>query len=452
MPASPLGSRWLSRLALDRPESRAWAMYDWANSAFMTTVVTAVFPIYFLALAKDLGKDLAQQRYALATTAALVVSAIIAPILGSIADFRAWKKRLLAIFVLLGALSTAALFRAYPGDWGYALICFGLANVGAAASVAFYDSLLPHVAGPGEMDRLSTSGYALGYLGGGICLLLNLAWIKKPGWFGLPSGEDLSAAQETLPARLALLSVAIWWVVFTIPLLRRVPEPRRMLEPDEKPGMSMLRVSFQRLGETLTELRRYRQAFLMLLAFLLYNDGIATIIRMAALYATAKELPGAVVIGTIVAVQFVGVPFAFAFGGLARHVGAKRLVLFGIGVYCGISFLAYFMTSSVHFVLLGLLLAAVQGGTQALSRSLFASLIPPHKSGEFFAFFGVGEKFAGILGPLLYGLVIAWTGSYQIAILSVLPFFVIGAILLLRVDVEAGRAAAAEAESQVRPV
>jgi UMF1 family MFS transporter len=447
-----VSTSWLRRFALDRPEARAWALYDWANSAFWTTVITAVFPIYFLELARELGPDAAQERFARATTLALVVSALIAPVLGALADFRALKKRLLALFGALGALSTGALFFALPGEWPYALACFGLANVGAAASLAFYDALLPHVARPDEMDRLSASGYALGYLGGGLCLALNLAWIKRPDWFGLPSGEGLTAAQATLPVRLAFLFVALWWLGFTLPLLRWVREPPRLLESDEQPGAAVLRVSFQRLGETLRELRRYRQAFLMLVAFLVYNDGIVTIIRMAAMYASAKQLGDGTVIGTILAVQFVGIPCAFAFGALAPRFGAKRLVLFGLLVYCGISLLAFFMESALHFVLLGALVGLVQGGTQALSRSLFASLIPPHKSGEFFAFFGVGEKFAGVLGPLLYGAVITWTGSAQNAILSVIPFFVAGGLLLLRVDQEAGRAAVREAERDVRAV
>lgn len=440
----------MRRFALDRPEARAWALYDWANSAFWTTVITAVFPVYYMELARELGKDEAQRQFAQATTLALVASALIAPVLGALADFRALKKTLLAAFGAFGAMSTGALFFALPGDWEYALVCFGLANVGAAASLAFYDALLPHVARPGEMDRLSASGYALGYLGGGLCLMLNLAWIQRPDWFGLPSGAGLTPREATLPVRLAFASVALWWLGFMLPLLLKVKEPPRLLESDEHAGASVLRVSFQRLGETFRELRRYRQAFLMLVAFLVYNDGIATVMRMAGLYATAKDLGAGTVVGTILAVQFVGVPCAFVFGALAPRFGAKRLVFVGLLAYCGIGLLAYFMTSALHFVLLGVLVGLVQGGTQALSRSLFASLIPPHKSGEFFAFFGVGEKFAGIFGPLLYGAVIVWTGSAQAAILSVIPFFVVGALLLLRVDVETGQASAREAERDVR--
>jgi MFS transporter, UMF1 family len=435
---------WLRRLALDRPEARAWALYDWANSAFWTTVVTTVFPVYFLErIASDLGEGEASQRFSEATALAVAASALMAPVLGTLADLRALKKFLLAVFALLGAGATASLFLALPGDDAYALTCFGFANLGAAASGAFYDALLPHVAREGEMDRLSASGYALGYLGGGLCLALNLAWIRHPGSFGLPAGPDLSPEQATLPVRLAFLSVGVWWILFSIPVLLRVKEPPRLLEADELPTSSMLRVSFQRLGETLRELRRYRQAFLMLIAALAYNDGLATIIRMAGIYGASKGLSVGVVAGTFLAVQF---------GGLAARFGPKRMILLGLSVYGLISVLAYFMTSTWHFVALGVLVALVQGGTQALSRSLFGSLIPRHKTGEFFAFFGIAEKFAGIFGPWLYGLVIGWTGSTQSAILSVIPFFLVGALLLLRVDVEAGRAAAREAEAGVRAV
>jgi UMF1 family MFS transporter len=443
---------WLERLGLQRPEARAWALYDWANSAFMTTVVAAVFPIYFLEIAAELGSERAQVQYSQATTVALVVSALLAPLLGTLADFRACKKRLLALFAGLGVVASGALFLATPGRWELALACFALANIGAAASVAFYDALLPHVARPGEMDKLSASGYALGYAGGGLCLALNLAWILFPARFGLPSGDGLTPADATLPTRLAFLSVALWWCLFSLPLLLRVKEPPRLLESDELPGASVLRVSFQRMGETFRELRRYRQAFLMLSAFLIYNDGIATIIRMAALYAGAKDLDRSVVIGTLLVVQFVGIPCSFLFGGLAGRFGAKRLVVVGLAVYLVISLLAWRMDSEREFMLLGLLVALVQGGTQALSRSLFASMIPPHKSGEFFAFFGIGEKFAGILGPLLYGLAIAWLGSEQAAILSVIPFFVLGGGLLFFVDVEAGRAVVREIGQSVRAV
>ncbi len=438
----------LTRLALDRPTSRAWAMYDWANSAFMTTIIAAVFPIYYARVAASgLDSDVAQERYQLTTAIALVVIAALAPVLGALADFRAIKKRMLTVFALLGIVATAGMFFIESGDWALALVLFAAANVGAAGSIVFYDSLLPHVARPEEMDRLSTAGFGLGYVGGGLLLAVNLAWIMNPQWFGLPSGSS-----ETLPTRLAFLSVAVWWFVFTIPLWRKISEPPRLLELDETTTQSPIATSLSRLRETWKDLRRYKHALLMLVAFLLFNDGIVTIIRMAVIYATTKEFDDGVLIGTILMVQFLGIPFAFLFGQLAPRFGTKRMILIGLSVYCGIGVFAFFMTSNVHFIALGVLVATVQGGTQGLSRSLFASLIPKHKSGEFFAFFAVGEKFAGIFGPLIFWLVTVLSGSAQNAVLSVIPFFLIGAILLWRVDVAEGRRVAQAADAQVRAV
>ncbi|MFQ5457177.1 MAG: MFS transporter [Myxococcota bacterium] len=437
----------LARLALHRPELRAWALYDWANSAMVTTVVAAVFPVYFNNVAgAGLAPGEPTQRFAIATTASLAIIALISPVLGAIADFTAAKKRFLAGFLAIGTLATACMFFIYRGDWLLALALFVLANIGAAGSFVFYDSLLPHVARPHEMDRLSTSGYALGYLGGGLLLALNLAWILKPDLFGLPAGENLTDAQTTLPTRLALLSVAVWWAVFSIPLLRRVPEPPRQLEADEGLEMRALGVAFTRIRETLGELRGYRQAFLMLLAFLIYNDGIGTIIRMAAIYGAEIGIGRNALIAAIVLVQFVGIPFALLFGAIAGRIGPKRAILAGLVVYMGISALAFFMRTAAHFFALAVLVGMVQGGTQALSRSLFASMIPKHKSAEFFAFFAIAEKFAGMLGPAIFAAVIFATGSSRNAILSVIVFFFAGGLLLLRVNEDEGRQRARTAD------
>ena len=387
-------------------------MYDWANSAFWTTVVTAVFPIYFLKLAGSLEGSRARERFSQATTLALVVSALIAPVLGTLADFRALKKAMLAAFALLAIMGTAALYFALPGDWEYALWCFGLANVGAAASIAFYDALLPHVAREGEMDRLSASGYALRLPRRGPVPPARPRLDRVPRRLRPPRGRGPhERASDAAGAARVPLGRRVVVRLHAAAALPREGAAAPASRPTRCRARPCSKVSFQRLGETLRELRRYRQAFLMLLAFLIYNDGIATVIRMAALYAADRRAPDGVVIATVVLVQFVGIPCSFLFGGLSARFGAKRLILAGLAVYCVISALAYAMTTATHFVLLGVLVALVQGGTQALSRSLFASLTPRHKTGEFFSFFGIGEKFAGIFGPLLYGLVIRWTGS-----------------------------------------
>ena len=442
-------TRLLARLGLDRPELRAWAMFDWATSAVQTTIITAVFPIYFVRVAgAGLAESGATQRLATINTLALVIIALVSPVLGAVSDYSAAKKRFVAAFMLLGAAATAGLFFVGRGDIQLASWLFVLTLIGASGSFVFYEALLPHIARGEEIDRVSSAGYALGYLGGGLLLALNLAWIQKPEWFGLPSGPNLTEGAATLPSRLAFVSVAVWWLLFSIPLFRRVPEPPRRIELDERRGENPVRAALVRLGETFHELRGYRQAFLMLLAFLVYNDGIQTIIKMATAYGTEIGIGQSALIGAILLVQFVGIPCSFLFGSLAARIGAKRAIFLGLLAYTAISILGYYMTSATHFYILAGLVGMVQGGTQALSRSLFASMIPQHKSGEFFGFFSVFEKFAGIFGPLIFAGTIAATGSSRNAILSVIAFFAVGAAILWLVDIEEGRRAARAAEQQ----
>jgi len=435
--------RLLDRIGLDRPETRAWAMYDWANSAFQCTIITAVFPVYYGSVAADgLPGATATARFATATTIALTIIALASPVLGAYADFAGAKKRMLAAFMAMGVASTAAMFLIERGDWRLALALFVIANIGISGSFVFYDSLLPHIASDAEMDRVSSAGYALGYLGGGLLLVLNLFWIMKPGWFGL---RDAGMA-----SRLSFLSVAVWWTAFSIPLFRHVSEPAVKPDAAAAAAGNIVRASFVQLLDTLREFRKYRQAGLMLLAFLIYNDGIGTIIRMAGLYGAEMNLPESALIGAIVMVQFVGIPFAVLFGRLAGRIGAKQAIFLSLVVYTAISIIAYNMTAAWQFYLLAFLVGTVQGGSQALSRSLFATMIPRHKSSEFFGFFAVFEKFAGIFGPAVFAVTVALTGSSRNAILSVIVFFVAGALLLSKVDVEEGQRAArmpAEPES-----
>jgi UMF1 family MFS transporter len=418
-------------------------MYDWANSAMVTTIVTAVFPIYFSAVAgADLGTSEATYRLAISTTLALAIIAVLAPILGAIADQAGIKKRLLAAFLGLGVVAVSLMFFIERGDWLLAAVLFIIANIAVNGSFVFYDAFLPHIANRDEMDRVSTAGYALGYMGGGFLLALNLAWIQHPEWFGLPHGPDLTPSQATLPTRLAFLSVAVWWLIFAIPLFRHVPEPR----PTGTGGISV-GAAFRSLGETFQHLRRFRQAALMLVAFLIYNDGIGTIIRMATIYGTELGIGRGALIASIMIVQFVGIPCAFLFGAFARRVGAKRAIFVGLVVYAVISVFGFYMKTATHFLILALLVGVVQGGTQALSRSLFASMIPRQRSAEFFGFFAVVEKFAGIFGPAIFAQVILVTGSSRSAILSIIGFFIVGGSILHFVDIEEGQQAARAAEA-----
>jgi MFS transporter, UMF1 family len=422
--------RLLERIGLGRPELRAWAMYDWANSAFQTTIIAAIFPIYYEKVAAaGLPGPVATSRFAWATTLSILIVAVIAPLLGAVADCRPVKKRMIGVFLAIGAAATGAMFFITRGEWLYALVVFVIGNVGVAGSIVFYESLLPHLVNEGELDIVSSAGYAVGYVGGGLLLAINILMMSKPGWFFLPDRE--------VAVRASLASVAVWWVVFSIPLFRTVEEPPTA-RPDSGEG-NLASLAVRRLLRTFGELRRYRQAFLLLLAFLIYNDGIQTIIRMATTYGSEIGLDENAMIGALLVTQFIGIPFAFLFGLMADRIGAKRAVFAGLTVYAFITVLGYFMRTSWEFFALAVLVGMVQGGTQALSRSLFASMIPRQKSSEFFAFFGVFERYAGILGPAIFAWVVERSGTSRNAILSVIAFFIIGAALLAFVDVEEGR-------------
>lgn len=426
----------LTRLGLDRPELRAWAMYDWANSPFQSTIITAVFPLFFAEVAASgLEPAVATERFAWTTSLAVAITAVIGPLAGTIADYRAAKKRLLGASVALGVLTTALMVFIDAGEWRFAAGLFLVSNVAIAVGYVFYDSLLPHVARPEEMDRVSTSGYAIGYIGGGAVLALNLAWILSPATFGL--GDAVAGI------KLSFLSVAVWWALFSLPLFLGVREPAGVTDPGHRPGIG-LRVTVSRARGTFRELRGYRHAFLMLVAFLLYNDGIQTIIKMAAVYGAEVGIDRNAQIAAFVIVQFVGVPASFLFGLFAGRVGAKTAIYVALAVYVGISTLGYVMTAAWQFFALAALVGTVQGGCQALSRSVFARMIPPEKSSEYFGFFSVFEKFAGVFGPAVFAAAVNLTGSSRPAVLTIIVFFVLGGLVLTRVDVEAGERQVAE--------
>jgi UMF1 family MFS transporter len=420
----------LARIGLGRPELRAWAMYDWANSAFQTTIIAAVFPIYYEKVAAaGLPGPVATSRFAWATTWSILIVAIVAPLLGAVADYRPVKKRMIAVFLAIGASATAAMFFITEGEWRLALVLFVIGNIGVASSIVFYESLLPHLASEDELDVVSSAGYAVGYVGGGLLLAINIVMMSQPQWFLLPD--------RGVAVRASLASVAVWWALFSIPLFRTVREPP-VARATGRSGNAVVAAA-ARVAKTFRDLRRYRQAFLLLLAFLIYNDGIQTIIRMATTYGAEIGLDENAMIAALLVTQFIGIPFAFLFGAMADRIGAKRAVFIGLGVYAVITVLGYYMRSSWQFFALAVLVGMVQGGTQALSRSLFASMIPRQKSSEFFAFFGVFERYAGILGPAIFAWVVQRSGTSRNAILSVIAFFIVGAVILAFVDVEEGR-------------
>ena len=426
----------------------AWCMYDWANSAFATTIMGVVLPTFYSSVAgATLAADPAEARvlatsyWGYTNSIAMLIVALASPILGAIADHTGAKKRMLGGFAVFGVLFTALLVLVSTGDWLMASIFYILGRIGFSGSLVFYDGLLPHVAKPEDLDQVSAKGYGLGYLGGGLLLALNLAWILKPELFGIP---DASAA-----TRLSFLSVAVWWALFSIPLFRRVPEPRAMTRPQE--SERTLKAALQRLGNTFRHIRQYREMALFLVAFWLYNDGIGTVITMAAIYGAELGISSEHLIATILMVQFVGFPFAFLFGRLAKKLGTKRAILLGLGIYALISLMGFFITKALHFWILGFAVGTVQGGSQALSRSLYGAMTPKAKSAEFYGFYDVSSKFSGIVGPALFGFIGQATGSNRYAILALIPLFVIGGALLTFVDEKKGIAVARAEDSAMTP-
>lgn len=409
-------------------ETFSWCMYDWAYSAFATVVISAVLPVYYSQVAaSSLESHIATAYWGYTTVITLFIAAILSPVMGAIADYSGIKKRLLLIFAALGIFSTALLYFIETGDWLMASLFFIFGNIGFTVSEVFYNAMLPYVARPGEMDRVSIRGYIFGYTGGGILLAVDIAMIEL-------------MSDKLLATRLSFLTVSVWWAVFTIPLILNVKEPPGGARGPR--GVNPLTAGFKRLTETFKELRKYRELALFLTAFWVYNDGIGTIIKMATIYGAEIGINQTALIGALLMTQFVGIPFSFAFGRLAGIIGTKNSILLGLAVYTVISIGGYFMENAVHFWILAFLVGTVQGGTQALSRSMFGSMLPKDKTAEFFGFYGMSSKFAGIVGPLVFAVVSQTMGSSRLSIVSLIVFFVIGAFLLSRVDVEKGIEAA----------
>jgi len=421
---------------------RAWTMYDWGNSAFATTIMAAVLPVYYTSVAAaGLPANIATAYWGYTSSVSALIAAIISPILGAVADFRGSKKKFLAIFMALGVTGTALLYFIQSGDWLLASIFFLFGNVGFAGSLVYYDALLPHVARPDEMDQVSSRGYAMGYIGGGLLLAVNLVMIM----FVPKMVPSLDAGLMT---RLSFVTVAVWWFVFTLPLLTRVKEPPRRIEAHEE-GFSPIKASFMRLYETFKEIRKYRDLSLGLLAFWVYANGIGTIIVMATAYGNELGFGQTTLIGTLLMVQFLAAPFAMLFGWLSKKIGTKKSIYLSLSIYTLIAIAGYFLYHEWQFWVLGAAVATVQGGSQALSRSFIGKMMPKSKSAEFYGFFSVFEKFASILGPAIFGVVATLMGESRLSIASLVVFFAVGMILLRNVNLERGIAVAQEEEGEL---
>ncbi|HET7627226.1 MAG TPA: MFS transporter [Bacillales bacterium] len=419
---------------MNKKEIRSWALYDWANSAFATTVMAAVLPIFYHDVAaKGLDDTMATSLWGYSQSAAMVFVAVLSPILGTMADYTRSKKQYLMFFAYMGMIATMLLVFVGEGDYALASLLLIVGTIGFSGGNVFYDAFLPEISDGKHMDKVSALGFAYGYIGGGLILLLDLLMIMKPEVFGL---------RDTLMAtHAAFATVALWWLFFSIPMFRNVKDPNDGSRTQT--GKNYVRITARRLSATLQELPKYRELLKFLLAFWIYNDGISTIIKMATIYGRDIGIGQTDLIAALLITQFVGIPFAFLFGWLAGKIEAKRALLLALIVYVLIVILGFFMKTAFEFYLLAIMVGFVQGGAQSLSRSIFGRMIPKGRNAEFFGFYGISSKFAAIFGPFLFALTSQLTGSSRWGILSVALFFVIGILLLLKVNVAKGQREAA---------
>ena len=402
-----------------------WASYYWGNHAFTTSFITVFFPIFF----KDYwsaGADVTVStfRLGLANSIASLIVAVSAPVLGAIADRCGYAKRFLIAAALFGAITLVALHWVDKGAWQWAVFFYVLASIGYFWGNVFGDSMLVSVAEPGKLDMTSAVGYFAGYLGGGLFLALGVAMTLQPHWFGI---ADAASAVRAL-----IILGALWWALFTLPLLFWVSAP-----PPTQPGATLAqatRAGVAQLAETFRHIRSYKPVFVFLAAYWVYIDGVNTVIQMAVDYGKSIGFGTSDLILAVLLVQFVGVPAALASGYIGSRIGPRRTIFIGLGVYVFVSIFATFMQHAWQFYLVAGMVGLVQGGVQLLSRSYFARLVPPGRAGEFFGFYNMLGEFAAIIGPVLVGTVSYMTGSPRLSILSVIVLFAAGAWLLTRVE------------------
>ena len=412
----------------------SWAFYDWGNSAYSTTVMAGFFPLFFKEYWADPHNPNQSTFYlGMANSIASIVVASLAPLLGSIADQGSAKKKFLTFFAFLGVIMTGGLWMVSQGNWQMAVLFYVMATIGFASGNVFYDSLLPGLASEERVDVVSSLGFGLGYLGGGLLFLVNVFMYLKPEIFGISDGATA--------IKLSFLSVAVWWAVFTIPLILFVPEPKNY---DSVNINNAIQMGWIQLIQTFKEIRNMKVVGTFLLAYFFYIDGVDTIIKMAVDYGMSLNFSGESLIIALLIVQFVAFPAALIYGRLGAKVGAKRAIMIGIIAYSVITFLGYFITKAWHFYVLAILIGLFQGGIQALSRSLYTRIIPAEKSAEFFGFYNMLGKYAAIIGPALMGTISLVTGSARLGILSILLLFILGAFLLNKVDLDEGKRLAAD--------
>ena len=430
----------------DRDTIFAWAMYDWANSAYATTSGAIVAPFFTGVMVGDDGVSVFGTTLGGTTIWSAVVSIgamilfLVMPVLGAVADFSAAKRSFLRFFAFLGAAATAALFFVPDGSWVPFLLVFLVSQIGFVAANVFYDGFLPQISTDDTVDKVSSKGFAFGYIGGGLYLLLGLAYIFVAG------------DETNLPPRVVIAGAGLWWFLFTVWLVRKLPEVG--VAEQLPPGYTRRNrlaayasIGFRRTAGTARKLTSFPQILIFVVAYMFYNDGTQTVINVSGAYAEdTLNLDITAVAITFLIVQFVAFGGALLFGVLAERIGAKRAILFNLVIWSALAVAGYFLPEgeAVPLYILGVFVGLVLGGVQALSRSLYSTMIPEEAAAEFFGFFTVFSKFSAIWGPLLFALVSGITGSGRPAILAIIVFFIIGGALLARVDIDAARASRAQ--------
>ncbi len=409
-------------------------MYDWANSAFATTVMAGFFPLFFKAYWADPTNPTQSTFYlGIANSSAAVIVAALAPFLGAVADRGSAKKKFLLFFAFLGIIMTGALWMVAQGNWVLAVIFYVSGTVGFSGGNIFYDSLLTGIASEKKIDYASSLGFALGYIGGGLLFLVNVLMYLKPASFGIPDGATA--------IRLSFLSVAVWWAVFSLPVFLFVKEP---FQEKAVSFFVAVRSGWGQLVSTFREIRHLKVVGLFLLAYWLYIDGVDTIIRMAVDYGMSLGFPSSSLITALLMVQFIAFPATLLYLKISSRLGTKKAIMAAIGGYIIITILAYFMTTQIHFYILAAAVGLFQGSIQALSRSFYARIIPATKSAEFFGFYNMLGKFAVFFGPVMMGSVTYFTGNARLGVFSIIILFLLGGYLLSRVDLQQGEKIAKE--------
>lgn len=401
-------------------EENSWMFYDWANSAYSIIITTAVFPLFYKAAAMKAGVSASDSTAYLGYTIAVAtfILAMLSPILGTVADYKGLKKRFFTFFFILGLVSTASLAFIPSDQWLLLLIFYTLTAIGSSGSNVFYDAFITDVTTEDRMNRVSSRGFGLGYIGSTIPFIISIAII-------ILAQNEVLPFSTTIASKIAFLITAVWWGIFTIPMLKNVYQ-RYGIEREPKPIVN----SFKRLRNTLKEIRKYRALFLFLLAYFFYIDGVGTIITMSTAYGSDLGITSTNLLIILFATQVVAAPFAILYGRLAERFTGKTMLYVGICVYIIVCIYAYFLKTTLDFWILAMLVATSQGGIQALSRAYFAKLVPKKNANEFFGFYNIFGKFASIMGPLLVAVTAQVTGNSASAVFSLVVLFIIGITIL----------------------